>query len=320
MTADPSSVPRTAQSLVRWSEGLRDLVGYGNEPQQLRWPNGARLALSLVVNYEEGSERNPTDGDAEPESLGGNMYTPRPRERDLIAEAAYEYGSRVGIWRVLEVLDRYKLPVSVFACGLALERNPAVAQALRARGYDMVGHGYRWVTPVDMSEDEERSEIRKEIASIEDLTGQRISGWLSRGPHSTRTRRLLAEEGLLFDTGFNDDTPYYQSLGGRPFIVLPYSLATNDWGFMSGHFRRATDFTDYCKDSFDVLYAEGAHAPRMMSIGLHPRVIGQPGHIEGIARFIDYVLTFPDVWITTRTTIANYWLENVPFVPAEDTE
>ena len=294
----------------------RDFVGYGGRPPQFKWPGEARLALNIVVNYEEGAERNLLDGDQDLEPLTEAVYPARPGERELALESFYEFGSRVGIWRLIDLFDRYGIWPTVFACGQALERNPSVAQAFVQRKYDMVGHGYRWVSHFGLTEEQEREQIRKATASIQRSTGQRIIGWFTRPPQTVVTRRILAEEGFLFDCGaYNDDLPYFQEVRGRPFLVVPYTLDVNDVRFWKAGFFTASDFSAYCIDAFDALYKECARTPRMMSVGLHPRIIGRPGRIVGLDRFLAHVLEHADVWIASRTEIARFWAGR--FAPPE---
>ncbi len=294
----------------------RDFVGYGASPPTFAWPGRTRLALNIVVNYEEGSERSPLDGDtlldlpSEPLAQVPPFDPTRPAERPLISESVYEYGSRVAIWRLMQLFERYGVRPSVFACALALERNPLVTQAFVERGYDMVGHGYRWISHYDLSESEEREEIRKAVRSIEVSTGQRIRGWFTNQPQTLATRRILAEEGFLFDSGaVNDDVPYFQTVRDRPFLIVPYSIDINDFRFWRTDMQTSSQFEEYCRDSFDVLYRESATSPRMMSIGLHARIIGRPGRIRALERFLSYIRDYPDVWIATRTDIARFWAE-----------
>ncbi len=294
----------------------RDFIGYGNKPPKFQWANGARLALNLVVNYEEGSERNRLDGDEELEPLTEASYPARPGERELASESFYEFGSRVGIWRIIDLFDKYQVHPTIFACAVALERNSMVAQAFVERKYDMVGHGYRWISHFKFNDEQEREQIRRATVSIQSTTGQRIVGWFTRPPQTVSTRRILAEEGFLFDSGaFNDDIPYFQEVKGRPFLIVPYSLDINDVRFWKTGLFTATDFETYCTDAFDALYHESARAPRMMSVGLHPRIIGRPGRILGLDRFLAHVRDYPDVWIAPRTEIARFWADR--FAPPD---
>lgn len=291
----------------------RDFVGYGENPPKADWPNGARLALNMVINYEEGSERNPLEGDPVREPTSEAAYPVGPTERELGQESIYEYGSRVGIWRIMHTFDQYDVPCTIFCCPVAMERNPEVTQGFVKRGYDMVGHGYRWIDHHGLTEDQEREDIRKCVELTQKLTGQRMIGWFTRPPQTTATRRILQEEGFLFDSFcFNDDLPYWTQVNGKPFLVVPYTLENNDTRFWKTSFFTATDFFHYIRDTFDVLYAESAQTPRMVSLGLHPRIIGRPGRIKALQNFLEHVRSFPDVWICRRTDLAKHWTERHP--------
>jgi allantoinase len=286
----------------------RDFVGYGNELPSFEWPAGRRLALNFVINYEEGSERSPLQGDTDREPLVEAKYDVPAGERELFTESTFEYGSRVGIWRLLEVLDEYQVTATVFACGQALERNPTVAKAFVDRGFDFVGHGYRWLPHTGMSLDEERADIRACAASIAKLTGYRIRGWFTRPPNTVNTRDALVQEGLVYDSGaVNDDLPYFQDVAGRPMLIVPYSLDVNDTKFFKNQFFTARDFETYAVDSFDILHAQSQRSPLMMSVGLHPRIIGRPGRLIGLKRFLEHVRRHPGVWTTGRDAIALFW-------------
>ena len=288
----------------------RDFIGYGDRRPKFEWPNGARLAVNIVVNYEEGSERNVLDGDAEIERASESPYPVEPGGREFTLESFFEFGSRVGIWRLIELFDQYQIPPTIFACALAVERNPSVAKAFVERKYDLVGHGYRWISHFGLSEEQERDQIRKAVESIQRTTGRRLVGWFTRPPQTLATRRILAEEGFLFDSGaVNDEVPYFQEVQSKPFLIVPYTLDVNDIRFWKGQMFTARDFEEYCRDAFDVLYRESARAPRMLSVGLHPRVIGRPGRILGLERFLASIQDCRDVWLATRTEIARFWLE-----------
>jgi peptidoglycan/xylan/chitin deacetylase (PgdA/CDA1 family) len=285
----------------------RDFVGYAGTPPEFEWPAG-RLAVNFVINYEEGSERSPLEGDRDREPLVEARYDVPEGERDLFYESTFEYGSRVGVWRLLRLLDDYGVRPTIFACAQALERNPRVVQALVERGCDLVGHGYRWLPHIGMSREEERSQIRLCRDAIAAVTGCRIRGWFTRPPNTTNTRELLAEEGLLYDCGaVNDDVPYFQEVAGRPFLIVPYSLDVNDTKFFKGQFFTAGDFAEYSLSSFAVLHKESQRTPRMMSVGLHPRIIGRPGRLTGLERLLDEMRRYSDLWICGRDDIALFW-------------
>jgi allantoinase len=234
-------------------------------------------------------------------------------ERDLVQESVYEVGARAGVWRVLRTLERFGVTATVFASARALERSPAAAEGFVRRGYDIVGHGYRWVPHVGMTEDEERATIRSAVDSIQRTTGQRILGWYTRPPVTMNTRRILVDEGFVFDSdSLADDLPYYVNVQGRAHLIVPYTLDVNDIRFWRNAFFTAGEWFDYARDCFDVLYAEGQRTPKMMSVGLHARIMGRPGRALALARFLEHVRTHPDVWICQRTELAKYWIDHQP--------
>lgn len=291
------------------TEPARDLLGYGPAPPRVAWPTGARLAINVVLNYEEGAERSPLEGDRDVEPLVDSRYDVPAGERDLYMESSYEYGSRVGIWRLLGLLDEIGIRPTVFGCGLAFERNPAAVAAFVERGCDLVGHGYRWIPHLGLTVDEQAADIRRCVDVLERMTGRRVLGWFGRAPNTVHTRRLLAEAGLLYDSGaVNDDLPYFTDVGGRPFLVVPYSLDVNDVRFWKGDLATGDQFQAYVRDSFDVLYAESAETPRMMSIGLHPRIIGRPGRLASLRRALEYIRGHDGLWFARRDDIARAWV------------
>lgn len=296
----------------------RDLIGYGTDRvPDIVWPSGGRLAVNIVINQEDGSELSPINGDTERESMSEAVYKTAPGQRDLIQESVYEFGSRVGIWRILDVLDRYEVTATIFAVAVALEKNPLATKAFVDRGFDMVGHGYRWRQHLDLDKEAEREVIRKAVASIESSTGRRPLGWFTRPLPSENTRSLLVDEGFLFDCdSLADDVPYYTEVDGKQHLVVPYTLDVNDIRFWKGSLFVGGDWLQYARDSFDTLYGEAKTKTRMLSVGLHPRVIGRPGRIGALDRFLSYVRSFNDVWVCNRTELAEYWLREVP--PVQD--
>ncbi len=289
---------------------VRNFIGYGGNPPVVEWPGGARIALNLVINYEEGCEMGAVEGDPVREMQAEWVYPAKPDERELVNESMFEYGSRAGVWRIMRILDKYDATCTIFASALALERSPEVARAFVAHKYDMVGHGYRWISHYGMTEEQEREDIRKARESIERTTGQRIIGWFNRPLQTTATRKILASEGFLYDSGaYNDDLPYFEQIGGKPFLVVPYSLDQNDIRFVKSQLFTAEDFFEYVRDAFDTLYEEGSTHPKMMSIGLHNRVIGRPARAKGLDRFLSHVRQFSKVWIANRNDIAKFWVE-----------
>ncbi|MFT5509144.1 MAG: allantoinase [Hyphomicrobiaceae bacterium] len=294
----------------------RDLIGYGANPPDPKWPNGARLALNFVINVEEGSEPSVQDGEGFTEVQHTEAFGRQQGldGRDLAGEGMFEYGSRVGIWRLLRMFEERELPLTLFACAVALERNPPLAEVVRNSGYDVCSHGWRWIKHYQLSEDEEREQIRKAIQSLEATTGQRPLGWYCRYGPSLNTRRLVVEHGgFLYDSDYyGDELPFWKTVEGQPHLVVPYSLTNND-GKYAGWMGTSDEWFSFIRDAFDILYEEGKTQPKMMSVGLHPRLIGHPARAMGIKRFLDYVATKPDVWITRRADIANHWVATHPY-------
>jgi len=292
----------------------RDLVGYAGDPPHARWPGEARIAVNFVINYEEGSEYNVGDDGFSEASLTESGGVSDVRGRDLGAEGMFEYGSRVGFWRVLRLFRERGLPLTVFACALALERNPPAAAAIREAGFDVCAHGWRWVKHYELTEDEERRHIALAVASLAKTTGERPLGWYCRSTPSVNTRRLLVEEGgFLYDSdAYNDELPYWTRVGVRPHLVVPYSLTTNDSKFGRGGLFTAADYFTFVKDGFEMLYAEGRTRPKMMSLGLHLRLIGHPSRAAGLERVLDYMAGHQGVWFARRLDIARHWIATHP--------
>ncbi len=295
----------------------RDLIGYGAQPPNAAWPNGARVALQIVMNYEEGSEYSIPDGDGISETYLTEVpgATLGPDKRDLIVESIYEYGSRAGFWRLMRMFEERKIHVTVFGAALALERNPDAARAIVAAEHEVCSHGWRWVGFQNMPIEQEREEMQRAIASIEKTIGQRPLGWYCRYAPSDNTRKLVVEDGgFLYDSdAYNDDLPYWTRVEGKPHLVIPYTLDANDMKFsVAPGFSAPSGFYEYLKDAFDVLYAEGKTTPKMMSVGLHTRLAGRPGRAAALARFLDYVLQHEDVWIARRVDIARHWIAHHP--------
>jgi len=289
----------------------RDLIGYGQTPPQHRWLGSARVAISLVVNYEEGSERSIPMGDTDQETLTewGSYPFPSTR-RNLAMESMYEYGSRVGVWRILDVFRRHSVKSTFFACAQAFEVNPAVARAAVDAGHEICSHGWRWEEVFNLTEDQEREHIQLAIDSFVKTCGRRPVGWYCRYGPSVHTRRLLVEEGgFLYDSdSYADDAPYEVDVDGKNHLVIPYAADTNDIQFwLADPLATADQFFTYLKDSFDTLYQESETSARMMSVGLHCRIIGRPGRIAGLERFIEYARSFDGVWFATRQEIARSW-------------
>jgi allantoinase len=294
----------------------RDLIGYGATPPDPRWPGSARLALQIVVNYEEGGERSIIHGDHEAEAFLQEVVgmTPLAGVRNLQVESMYEYGSRVGFWRLMRLFSERGIKISVFAVAMALARHPAAAAAIVAAGHEVVSHGYRWIDYQFVEEAEEREHVRLAVESLTRSTGSRPLGWYT-GRLGPNTRRLVVEEGgFLYDAdAYNDDLPYWVEVAGRSHLVVPYTLDNNDMKFsLAGGFNSGDQFFGYLRDAFDVLYGEGAATPRMMSVGLHARLVGRPGRFAALCRFLDHVQKHRDVWICRRIDIARHWIERHP--------
>jgi allantoinase len=296
----------------------RDFVGYANQAPQANWPGGARVALQIVINYEEGSEYNNFDGDGRTEL--GLAEVPGGRvpagQRDMAFESMYEYGSRVGFWRLMQVLRERSVPATVFGCALALERNPRAAEAIAAAGFDVCCHGYRWEEVFRLSEEEESERMAMAIESITRTTGSRPQGWYCRYGASENTRRLLVEEGgFLYDSdAYNDELPYWVDVAGKPHLIVPYTMDANDGKFAApGGFSTPFDFENYLKATFDCLYEEGRQAPRLMSIGLHARISGRPARARALALFLDHVRKHDKVWLCRRIDVANHWRTQHPY-------
>ena len=285
----------------------RDMIGYGATPPEPNWPGGARLALSFVINYEEGGENNILHGDPASETflseiIGAKAY----KARHMSMESMYEYGSRAGFWRLHRLFQSHQLPVTVYGVAMAMERNPDVVNAMLQADWEIASHGYRWIDYQFVSEDTEREHMAKAIHIHERLTGSKPLGWYT-GRDSPNTRKLLLEhDNFLYDSdSYADDLPYWHQHEDGHHLVIPYTLDNNDMRFAAPQgFNSGEQFYTYLKDSFDTLYEEG---DRMMSVGLHCRVVGKPGRAASLTRFLKYVSTKPDVWVARRSDIANHW-------------
>lgn len=295
----------------------RDLVGYGQNVPIVSWPGKAQIAVNFILNYEEGSEQNILDGDEKSESYLTDLpgATSLNNKRHLSAESLFEYGSRVGIWRILDLFDHHKIPLTLFSTGLALERHPQLAKYLKTSQHEIAGHGYRWIDYRDVNEDIERSHIAKTIEILQDLTGKRVKGWYT-GRRSLNTRKLVVEAGLIYDSdSYADDLPYWVMESGKHHLVIPYSLETNDARYsMSPGWNSGEEGFQQLKSAFDWLYHEGIKHPKMISIGLHPRLSGRPSRSSALQRFINYIVQFEKVWICRREDIAMHWMTYHPFL------
>jgi putative urate catabolism protein len=294
----------------------RDLRGYGRNPPHPQWPDNARIAVQFVVNFEEGGENNILHGDRASEAFLSDVLgaQPWPGQRHANIESMFEYGSRAGFWRLWRMFAERNMPATVFGVAKALKRNPDVVAAMKEAGWDIASHSLRWIEHKDMTEDEERTEIAAAIRVHTEATGQRPLGWYT-GRSSINTLRLLMEAGglLYLCDSYADDLPYWiRSRASKPHLVIPYTLDANDMRFINPQgFGGGDEFFTYLKDSFDVLYREGETAPKMMSVGLHCRVVGRPGRAASLMRFLDYVRQHERVWVPTRLEIAQHWHTNL---------
>jgi peptidoglycan/xylan/chitin deacetylase (PgdA/CDA1 family) len=291
----------------------RELVGYGENPPRVRWENDAKVAVQIVVNYEEGSEKTFAMGDGTNDILYELPFA-LEGQRDLAVESMYEYGARAGIWRMFRVFDAARIPVTFFAAAVALERNLAVAEKLAQRGDEAAGHGYRWSNHFEMTRDEEREAIKRAVESIERTTGTRPVGWYCR-EMSVNTRELVVEHGgFVYDSDcYNDDLPYWTVVLGKPQLIVPYGLVVNDVRYVVPQgFGSPEHFFEIAKAHLDRLRDDGDGVPRMMSVGLHPRITGNPGRSDALARFIDYGQSLGDVWFARRIDIATTFIEQQP--------
>ena len=291
----------------------RDLVGYGASPPDPVWPSGARLALSFVLNYEEGGENTPLEGDPASEAYLHEVVGAPPTvgRRNLNTESMFEFGSRAGFWRVHRIFRKRGLPLTVYAVGQALERNPEAARAMIDAGWEVASHGWRWIDYGEFSEDEERAHMRRAIETIERVCGVRPVGWYT-GRISENTRRLVVEEGgFLYDSDdYSDELPCWVEVAGAQHLVIPYTLDANDMKFLiTNGFQTSGQFLEYLVDTFEQLVEEGG---RMMSVGLHCRIVGRPGRAPALDRFLAHVKKRDDVWVTTRAEIARHWHEHHP--------
>jgi allantoinase len=290
----------------------RDLLGYGGAPPNPRWPNGARVAVALVLNFEEGGEFTVSEGDAVNEAIYEVDH--RLDGPDPCIESHFEYGTRAAWWRIMDLFAAHGVKVTVSACGRAVERSPELARDAVSRGHEVSAHGWRWESHAGMEEADERRVIARTVKAIEHATGQRPVGWHTRSATSLNTRRLLVEEGgFLYDSdAYNDDLPYDVGVAGRRHLVIPYAFDTNDMQYTNASRFRGGDFADYVIDAFDWLVREGETAPKMMSIGLHLRIIGRPGRIGALDRILSHVVASGTTWVAPRVAIAKHWLATFP--------
>ena len=293
----------------------RDMIGYGSKEPKVVWPNNAKLALQIVLNYEEGGENNILHGDKHSETFLSEIIGAQAfKDRHINMESMYEYGSRRGFWRLHKLFQEKKIPITIFGVAMALERNPEVCDAIKNGNYEVACHGWRWIDYQNVKKSTEKKDMKLAIKKLKQIFGQRPLGWYT-GRCSPNTRDLVFDDGgFLYDSdSYSDDLPYWEYKKNKKQLIIPYTLDNNDMRFATNQgFNSGDQFYTYLKDSFDTLYEEGKTNPKMMSVGLHCRLIGRPGRIQSLKKFLDYVLKFNDVWICKRIDIAKHWIKNYP--------
>ena len=293
----------------------RDMIGYGSKEPKVVWPNNAKLALQIVLNYEEGGENNILHGDKHSETFLSEIIGAQAfKDRHINMESMYEYGSRRGFWRLHKLFQEKKIPITIFGVAMALERNPEVCDAIKNGNYEVACHGWRWIDYQNVKKSTEKKDMKLAIKTIKKIFGKRPLGWYT-GRCSPNTRDLVIDDGgFLYDSdSYSDDLPYWEYKKNKKQLIIPYTLDNNDMRFATNQgFNSGDQFYTYLKDSFDTLYEEGKTNPKMMSVGLHCRLIGRPGRIQSLKKFLDYALKFNDVWICKRIDIAKHWIKNYP--------
>ena len=291
----------------------RDMVGYGSKGIKVKWPNNSRIAVQFVLNYEEGAENCVLNGDKTSEIFLSEIIGAQPvKGRHMNMESIYEYGSKRGFWRIHELFQEKKIPLTIFGVGMALEKNNDVCNAIKKANYEVASHGWRWIDYQNFSKKKEKEHMKLAIKSIKKIFGKRPLGWYT-GRCSPNTLDLVIEEGgfLYCSDSYSDDLPYWIKKRNKKQLIIPYTLDNNDMRFATNQgFNSGDQFFSYLKDSFDNLYNEGKNNPKMMSIGLHCRLIGRPGRMQSLVKFINYILKFEDIWICKRIDIANHWIKN----------
>ena len=294
-------------------KNIRDIIGYGAKGLKVVWPNNARIAVQIVLNYEEGAESCVLNGDKNSEVFLSEIIDAKPiKGRHINMESLYEYGSRAGFWRLHKLFQEKKIPITVFGVGMALDKNPEICKAIKEAGYEVASHGWRWIDYQNIKKSEEKKHMKLAIQTHKRIFGVRPNGWYT-GRCSPNTRDLVMEEGgFLYDSdSYSDDLPYWETRGKKKQLIIPYTLDNNDMRFTTNQgFNTGDHFFTYLKDSFDTLYEEGKTSPKMMSVGLHCRLIGKPGRIQSLKKFLDYVLKHEDVWLCKRIDIAKHWIKN----------
>jgi allantoinase len=294
-------------------KNVRDMIGYGSGGIKVVWPNNARIAVQIVLNYEEGAESCVLNGDKNSEIFLSEIIGAKPiKGRHMSMESLYEYGSRAGFWRLHKLFQEKNIPITVFGVGMALEKNPEICKAIKDADYEVASHGWRWIDYQNIKKSEEKKHMKLAIQMHKKIFGERPNGWYT-GRCSPNTRDLVMEDGgFLYDSdSYSDDLPYWETRGKKKQLIIPYTLDNNDMRFATNQgFNTGDHFFTYLKDSFDALYEEGKTSPKMMSIGLHCRLIGRPGRIQSLKRFLDYVLKHKDVWLCKRIDVAKHWIKN----------
>ena len=293
----------------------RNMVGYGSKGLKIQWPNNARIAVQIVLNYEEGAENCVLHGDKHSEVFLSEIIGAQPiKGRHINMESLYEYGSRSGFWRLHKLFQEKKIPVTIFGVGMALKKNPEVCKAIKEANYEVASHGWKWIDYQNISKSVEKKHMQLAIKTIREIFGQRPQGWYT-GRCSPNTRNLVFENGgFLYDSdSYSDDLPYWEVRNKKKQLIIPYTLDNNDMRFATNQgFNTGDHFFTYLKDSFDALYEEGKTNPKMMSVGLHCRLVGRPGRIQSLKKFLDYILKHDDIWICKRIDIAKYWIKKYP--------
>jgi|TARA_B100001093_G_scaffold222687_1_gene213448 putative urate catabolism protein len=291
----------------------RDLIGYGSNLPKVEWPNKARIAVQIVLNYEEGAENSVLNGDKNSEVFLSEIIGAQPiKGRHMNMESLYEYGSRAGFWRLHNLFQEKEIPITIFGVGMALEKNPEICKAIIEADYEVASHGWRWIDYQNIKKSEEKKHMQLAIKAHTKIFGKRPDGWYT-GRCSPNTRDLVMEDGgFLYDSdSYSDDLPYWENRNKKKQLIIPYTLDNNDMRFATNQgFNTGDHFYSYLKDSFDVLYEEGRTNPKMMSVGLHCRLIGKPGRIQSLKKFLDYIQKHEDIWVCKRVDIAKHWIKN----------
>ena len=289
------------------------MIGYGSKDLKVKWPNNARLAVQIVLNYEEGAENCVLNGDKNSEIFLSEIIGAQPiKGRHINMESLYEYGSRAGFWRLHKLFQEKKIPITIFGVGMALEKNPEICKAIKKAGYEVASHGWRWIDYQNIKKSEEKKHMQLAIKAHTKIFGKRPNGWYT-GRCSPNTRDLVIEDGgFLYDSdSYSDDLPYWETRNKKKQLIIPYTLDNNDMRFATNQgFNTGDHFFTYLKDSFDALYEEGKTSPKMMSVGLHCRIVGKPGRIQALKKFLNYIKKHKNVWVCKRVDIAKHWIKN----------